>query len=229
MKWHGYIVAAAAAVVLNGAFAAEPAADREPGAGQTVNPATPADQAKPGDHANPGNGTNPGDQATPGNAANPAPVAKITQEEFVKQVAAGNQFGIDSSKLAMDKGDDKLKSVAKMITSDHQKAQDELKKIAQKQNITVSSDLSAEQKQMLEDLKGKDGDQFKQAYLQNQQQAHQQAIKLFTQASTQLQNKDLMEFAQQQLPKLQEHQAMIQDQLPGARPAGSILPGNTPD
>lgn len=211
MKLHRYIVAAAALVALNGAFAADPPVDREPGAGQTANP------------------MNPGNPANPGNAANPAPEAKITQEQFVKQAAAGSQFEIDSSKLAMEKGDDKVKSVAKMITSDHQKAQEELKTICQKQNIAVSRDLTAEQKQMLEDLKGKEGEQFTQAYLQNQQQGHQKAIKLFTQASTQLENKELADFAQQQLPKLQEHLAMIQDQLPGARPAGSVLPGKTPE
>lgn len=166
----------------------------------------------------------------------PGSMQQVTPEQFVKQASAGSEFEIQCAKLAESKSDDPMvKKTAREILKDHQKAQDELKKVADKNDWTVSRQLDPQHQQLLDDLKSKSGEQFTQTFDQQQIRAHQKAINLYQSASTQVQNPDLKDYIDKTLPTLQEHLTMLQqDQKAaqggtiqgGAQPAGSALPGS---
>lgn len=149
---------------------------------------------------------------------------QLTDREFVKQAASSGEYEVKSAKLVQDKVDDQqLKQHAMHIEQDHKKANDELKQIAKAKNITISDDMDARHQRMYDQLKDQDKEQLAQTWKQQQQQAHQDAIKLFQQASTQLQDPELKQFAQKQLPILQQHQAMLGGSDQSAKPAGAQL------
>jgi putative membrane protein len=170
-----------------------------------------------------------------GSAMSDASSQQLTPDQFVKQAAAGNEFEIQSAKLAEKSDDPMVKQMAKDMRKDHEKAQDQLKSAAKRSGITVSSTLDPQHQQMIDQLQGKTGDQFSQIYNQQQLQAHQQSVDLYQRASTQLQDQDLKSYAQKTLPKLQEHLTMVQShqkmaqqgsmQSPQAQPAGGNIPG----
>lgn len=162
--------------------------------------------------------------------------AKLSDSQFVKEAATGGLYEIESAKLASQKLEGDWKEHAKAIEKDHKTANDELKRIAQKKDIVVPATLDAKHQQMLSDLRKSDKDQFQSTFSQQQIDAHNAAIDLFQRASTDLQDPDLKQFAQKQLPALQRHLAMLQGGQPGmaaqkqsdvtAEPAGATIKGD---
>jgi putative membrane protein len=153
---------------------------------------------------------------------------QLTDQEFVKQAAARGQFEIKSAKLVQDKVDDpQVKQRAKSIEQDHQKALDELKQIAKSKNIDFASDMDTQRQRLYDQLKDQNKEQLAQSFKQQQIQAHKDTIQLFQQASTELKDPELKQFAQKQLPILQQHLTMIQGNAQGqdqsAMPAGAKL------
>lgn len=197
---HKYIVAAVAAVVVGGSSFAQ--------MGQPVPTAPP-----------------PG-QAPPMRGVNERPLV-LTDQQFVQQASSANNFEIELSKLADQKLDDpQIKQMAKEMLKDHQDAQEKLVAIAEKNDIKYSSGITdPRQKQMLSQIQDKTGEEFQTVFLKDEQQAHLQAIALFTRAQTQIKNQDLKDYAQSNLPKLQQHMAMLREHQQGAQPAGAAMPG----
>ena len=67
-----------------------------------------------------------------------------------------------------------------------------------------------EQQQPKKKLEAKSGDEFDRAYMQQMVKDHQAAIELFQKQAQDGQNAQLKQFAQQTLPKLQDHLRMAQ-------------------
>ena len=203
-------------------------------AGQGQGTATPPDQS-----TSAGVGQTGSDQTGAGaiQSANTPAAAdqKISDQDFVRKAASSGQYEVDSSKWVQDKSKDpQIKQLAKMMESDHKQANDELKKIAKQANIDIPSSPQAADQRMLSQLKQQSDDQqIGQQYVQQQIQAHQQAVDLFQRAQTQLQNPQLKSFAERTLPKLQEHLQHLQQMSSSAQPAGAAMPGvdkqNQPD
>lgn len=146
---------------------------------------------------------------------------QLTSQDFVNQAASAGLFEVKSAKLAASKIDDpQIKQFATQMEKDHAKANDELKDIAKKKNLTVPSDLQGQDQQMYSQLQNQSGQQLSQLYVQDQVKAHQKTVDLFQRASSQLQDPDLKQFATKQLQILKQHQQHIQS-LPGASSAGA--------
>lgn len=153
---------------------------------------------------------------------------KISDQDFVRKAASAGQYEVDASKWVQDKTKDpQIKQLAKTMEDDHKQANDELKRIAKQANIDVPTSLQGADQRMLSQLKQQsDEQQAGQQYIQQQIQAHQQAIDLFRQAQDQLKDPQLKSFAQRTLPKLQEHLQHLQQMSSSVQPAGAALPGN---
>jgi putative membrane protein len=102
------------------------------------------------------------------------------------------------------------------MVSDHAKAGDELKQVAEKSGIRVPTSPSSEQQQAGKHLEGLKGAEFDKAYADQMLKDHEDAVTLFVNEASSGSNADLKSFAKKTLPTLQEHLKMAK-----------TLPGNT--
>jgi putative membrane protein len=132
---------------------------------------------------------------------------ELNAQTFVKKAASAGKFEVQSSQLALKKDLDEsaTKRFAQKMVTDHTKANEQLKSLAEKKDIDVPEQLLPEHQAMLKQLQGLDGEEFTRQYHSIQMQAHEEAIDLFSQASDALEDKDLQSFAQSTLPTIKEH------------------------
>jgi putative membrane protein len=134
----------------------------------TCSTAAYAQEGKPAEQLTPA--------TTPGQAA--ATLA-LDPAGFAKEAAAANAFEILSSEVALRRGlSPEVKAFAQTMIDDHRRAQRELHDSATSDNVSLSEDLSMEQRQTLLALEQAEESQFDSAYLSAQMKAHDQAIQL---------------------------------------------------
>jgi putative membrane protein len=149
-------------------------------------------------------------QSTSGAA--PSQAAPATQD-FVNKVAISDMFEVQSSQLALEKQPDRdTKPFAQKMVKDHQQTTKELKGLVDggKVKATLPSALDSEHQKMLDELKGKSGKDFDQAYDEMQRKGHQDAVALFEAYSKSGDNADLKKWAAKTLPHLKQHLSMAQ-------------------
>ncbi len=153
---------------------------------------------------------------TTGNTDN----AKLSSKgsSFVKEASAGNQSEIALAQLAQTKAQNpEIKSLAEMIQKDHQQAQEKLQTIAQAHGVTLDTNPSWTQKRAQSKLEKLSGAEFDQQYAKDMLEDHAADIKKFEKASQNVEDSDVKQFAQEILPKLQEH---LQHTASAAKSAG---------
>jgi putative membrane protein len=142
-------------------------------------------------------------------------------KQFVQKAAVTDMFEIEAGQLAQQKASSEdYKEFGQMIVNDHQQASGQLKSIAQNiQGIEVPSALDSAHQQKMTKLQSLSGAHFETQFKSDQVAGHQQAVKLFQDYSRSGDNPELKQFAQQILPKLQEHLKHAQAlPKPGAAP-----------
>jgi putative membrane protein len=146
----------------------------------------------------------------------PGGVNAVDTETFVTKVPSSNQFEIESSKLALQKAsDDQVKQFAQMMIDDHTKAGEKFMEVVKTAGFTPpGTALEERHQQMLETLSGQDQN-FDQAYIQAQLQAHNEAVSLFSAYAESGDNEPLKSFATETLPTLKQHLAEV-EQLAGS-------------
>lgn len=128
---------------------------------------------------------------------------------FVDEASAAGIAEIETSRMAIGKtSSTDIESYAVEMIKDHTDANRDLKEIAQKHDLQVSTDeqiLSKAKKLMLQ---VQEGDSFDAAYAANQVKAHEDAIELFKQQIKDPGSPELKAFAEKYLPKLEMHLVM---------------------
>lgn len=144
-------------------------------------------------------------------AANVMADDKIKASEFVEEASAKGLAEIETSRIALKESNSSaVRKFAETMISDHTKANQELKKIAQKKNLDVSDEPELRNKAKAMVLKMRDGESFDEAYANNQVVAHEQSIELFQRAANG-QDAEIKAYAKKTLPKLQQHLKMAQE------------------
>ena len=125
---------------------------------------------------------------------------------FMMQAAMGNTAEIQAGQLADSTADSSaIQAFAAQLVSDHQAAQNDLKSLGAKVNVTVSDSADSNHTMMLDSLRGLTGRAFDSTFLMNQIQDHNQAISDY-QAEISSGNKtSVIDYANQYLPTLQMH------------------------
>jgi len=147
--------------------------------------------------------------------------ALVGDATFVEKVAISDMYEIQASQLAQTKATSAdVKSFAGRMIADHTKTSTQLKAIlASKSGLTAPKTIDAEHRALLSRLRSARGPAFDRLYSQQQLEAHQQAVMLFTSESQSGKDSDLKNFASQTLPALQQHLSMAQQlQKGGAAP-----------
>jgi putative membrane protein len=133
-------------------------------------------------------------------------------EDFVKEVAMSDMLEIQSSKLALDKGDAQAKSFAQHMITDHQKTTTELQGLVKTGAVKVTppSELDAPHQSKLDKLKKETGRDFANSYDELQVSAHKDAVSLFERYAKGGDNPQLKDWAGKTLPTLQQHLQMAE-------------------
>jgi putative membrane protein len=121
---------------------------------------------------------------------------------------------VSLGKLGAEKGaSDYVKTFGQTMVDDHTKAGDELKTIAARKSIPVSTAPMPADAEVATMIGKKDGAAFDAAFKTKMVADHEKVIKLFTTESTAGKDPELKAFATKTLPTLQHHLEMAK-QLP---------------
>ncbi|MDB4923592.1 DUF4142 domain-containing protein [Mucilaginibacter sp.] len=125
--------------------------------------------------------------------------------EFIKSGIEGGLTEIKASGLAITNSNNhKVIGLAKTMIDDHTKTGEELKQLETDKKITETDTISSAHQQMIRELSKKSGAAFDKMYLQMMVTNHEQAVKLFTIASHNSDNK-IKKVASQNLPAIKMH------------------------
>ena len=125
-------------------------------------------------------------------------------QKFIKTAIEGNIAEVDIGKLAQEKGkSDAVKKFGQMLETDHAKANDEAKSVAQQVGVEPPSGASVGEKATYLKLKVLSGDTFDKSFANTMVSDHEGDIKLYQKASGK--NDAVGEYAKKTLPTLQKH------------------------
>lgn len=129
-------------------------------------------------------------------------------QEFVTKASEAGMAEVELSKLALQKSSDPdIKAFAQRMVTDHGKADAELAAIAERKKLMPSAKLSAAHEKALENLRGKSGGDFDDAYSDQMKSDHKEAVELFTEARGTA-DPELAAFAAKTLPTLKAHEEL---------------------
>lgn len=124
---------------------------------------------------------------------------------FAMQAATNGLQQVVLANLALDKSSNAdIKSFAQTIQTDRSAANDTLKSIASKDVVTMPTDMTAEQKTAITELKAKNGAAFDKAYVDTMARSLGNAIRQFEDGSKTASTHDLRQFAASMLPQISE-------------------------
>jgi putative membrane protein len=134
-------------------------------------------------------------------------------QDFVTQAVISDMFEDQTSKLALEKADDKTKAFAKKMIEDHKKTSDELKSVVQTgdMKLTLPTALDSSHQSKLDKLKSLSGEDFTKQYHDDQVTAHKNATDLYKRYAEGGDNAALKAFAIKTKPHLDEHLKTAQD------------------
>ena len=137
---------------------------------------------------------------------------KVTYQQFVEMAGRSNNFEIAAAKVAVERTKDaEVKKFAEQMITDHGKAGLALNAAAgvtQKAMVPVTLDAAGTQKVDL--LKAASDTDFDKTYIDQQVEAHREAVALFTSYSLNGDRGNLKDYAGDTLPTLKQHYEMAQ-------------------
>jgi putative membrane protein len=126
--------------------------------------------------------------------------------EFAVAAANGGLAEVALGKIAADKATDpNVKAFAKQMITDHTKANEELKMLADSKNITLPAAPNEEKQKAAADLGGMSGSDFDKAYIAQMKKDHDQTVKLFEDAQKDVKDAELKAFIDKTLPVIKAH------------------------
>lgn len=141
-----------------------------------------------------------------------APKKGLSKQDdmFIKDAAAGNQFEIQSSKVAMKNGHSAfVKEFAKEMIEDHGGAFAELAQIAGRKGMVASKTLPAPKQAIVDKLSGLHGAAFDAAYQKAQKDAHAETAAKMKGEIEGGHDSDIKGYAIKTLPTVDMHAKML--------------------
>lgn len=130
--------------------------------------------------------------------------------EFATKAAVGGMAEVELGKLALTKATNaQLKEFAKMMVSDHGKANEELMSIAKKKNITLPVAVDEDHQKKMNELDKKSGKDFDKAYAEAMVDGHKKTLKLMQDEAKDGKDAEIKAFASKTTPVVQTHLDMI--------------------
>ncbi|MFT0519088.1 DUF4142 domain-containing protein [Pseudomonas faucium] len=132
-------------------------------------------------------------------------VMAASSNDFVDAATEAGIAEVVTGNLAMEKSQDaEIKTFAQQMVTDHTKANQKLGDIARALDISVPDDAALTDKVKKMILEWRD-ESFDKSYVNNQVDAHEKAVELFTKEAASSDKAELKAFASDALPTLQHH------------------------
>jgi putative membrane protein len=148
-----------------------------------------------------------------------ADAATVSEEDskFAVEAASGGMMEVQLGELAQQKAlSQQVKDFGQKMVTDHSKANDELKALAARKNITLPPAPGDDHMDHIKKLSDKSGKEFDKDYIDLMVKDHKNDIDKFEKCSKDAKDADLKAFAEKSLPVLREHHEAakkIQDAL----------------
>lgn len=145
---------------------------------------------------------------------------------FVKTAADAGMEEVAAGRIAEhNTGNADVQKFARRMVDDHSRANDELKRIAEADRITLPDRMDAKARHDVDALGKVHDARFDAKYMDHQASDHQEVIAAFQKEADQGRNADLKRFASDTLPTLREH-LQLAEQTQHAVPAKApMTPG----
>ena len=131
---------------------------------------------------------------------------------FMTKAAEGGMAEVELGNLAKDKGsNDAVKNFGQHMVDDHSKANDELKDLASKKNVTLPSALNAKDQATKDRLSKLSGEAFDRAYIRDMVADHRADVAEFRHEANSGKDPDVKAWAAKTLPTLENHLKMAED------------------
>ncbi len=136
--------------------------------------------------------------------------------DFVNKAAQGNLMEVQAGKLATQRAlDPAVKSFGEKMMSDHDAANERLKKLADVKQMPLADDVSPEEHTALGKLEALNGTEFDKAYSKMMVKDHTEDISEFEKVVKKASDPDVKAYAQETLPTLRHH-LMLANRLAAA-------------
>ncbi|WP_197424876.1 DUF4142 domain-containing protein [Bordetella sp. N] len=159
-------------------------------------------------------------------------------QRFLLQAAQAGLFEVAAGKLALAQStNDDVKAYAQMMVDDHTDVGKALEALAASKGATLPTEPSRAQQSVLRQLQNSQRNRFDRAFVEKVAvTAHNDAVKLFTNAARNARDGDIKAFAEKNLPILQAHLEKgraLRTTVLNSHPAGWLgdhqpAPGSTP-
>jgi len=127
-------------------------------------------------------------------------------KKFASEAAAGGLMEVQLGQLAQQNGDSAdVKQFGQRMVTDHGKANDELKTLAQQKNLTLPTELKGKHKSEHEKLSKITGANFDHMYMGLMVKDHVKDVADFRKAVKNVKDPDLNAWAAKTLPVLEQH------------------------
>lgn len=153
-------------------------------------------------------------EASPAETKAPATETKASAADtaFMKKAADGGMTEVELGKVAEKNGQkEDVKSFGSHMVKDHGKANDDLKSVAGKMNVTLPDKVSAKHQAKIDKMSKMSGDAFDAAYIKGMVEDHTTTVADFEKASGTVKNADLKKFIDDTLPVIKEHLKMAKE------------------
>lgn len=145
-------------------------------------------------------------------AAVPAVALSSDDKEFMTKAAQGGMLEVKLGQEAATKGTTAdVKALGTRMSTDHGKANAELQQIAAKKGVTLPTELDKDLQKKIDDMQKLSGAKFDKEYADSMVKDHEEDVKLFEKASTDVKDPDVRSFAAKTLPTLQGHLTMAKE------------------
>lgn len=129
--------------------------------------------------------------------------------KFLMEAASGGMMEVELGQLAQQKAQNpKVKEFGAMMVTDHTKANNELKDLAQQKGATLPTMMKDEHQKHVKELSEKTGADFDKEYMDMMVDDHKEDVDKFEKCSKDAKDADLKAFATKTLPVLAKHLAV---------------------
>ena len=191
-----------------------PSNNQNPGR-SSDSPSAPSNNQNPGGSSDsptsPTNNQNPGrNPNSPSGENSPTSSLNTRDKNFVLQAAQSGMLEVQLGKLGVQRGSSaSVKQHAQQMVKEHTQVNQQLMQLAMQKGMELPTEMSSQNKALIQRLSGLSGTSFDAAYKQAMLDSHNQAIALFQAQSQQGQDAELKAWAAKTLPNLQAHLRMV--------------------
>jgi putative membrane protein len=130
----------------------------------------------------------------------------ILEKSFVEKAAKGNLAEVELGKLAQEKSSDsQVKDFGQQMVTDHSKANDELKPIADSAKVKWPDQLTGESKELYDRLQKLSGNKFDRLYIRSMVEDHKKDVREYKTQSKLVKDPQLKTYVDQTLPVIEQH------------------------